>query len=192
MAYDWRPTASTSVTTTAERVVVPPPPAMTVAAAIEGFIEAAEHGRAVNRSGRRYRPSALRDMAGILRLHVAPVLGERDVPEVRRPDVQALVDQLARAGLSESRIRSAISALRAMFSYAIDQGYIEFNPADGLTMPSDSDESGSGDHDAASSGPSTAEYQPIAMLPERLLSLALRAAIVVFVVVAVVSLVQPA
>ena len=192
MAYDWRPTASASVTTTAARAVVPPPPAVTVAAAIEDFIEAAESGRAVNRSGRRYRPSALRDIAGILRLHVAPVLGERDVAEVRRPDIQALVDQLARGGLSESRIRSAISALRAMYSYAIDQGYIEFNPADGLTMPSDSDEPGSGDAAGASSAASTAEYQPIAMLPERLLSLALRAAIVVFVVVAVVSLIQPA
>jgi hypothetical protein len=39
-----------------------PPAAVTMAAAIEDFIEAAEQGRAVNRSGRRYRPSALSDI----------------------------------------------------------------------------------------------------------------------------------
>ena len=76
-----------------------------MAAAIEQFIDAVEQGRAVNRSGRRYRPSALRDVTGILRLHVAPALGERPVKEVRRPDIQALVDRLGREGLSESRIR---------------------------------------------------------------------------------------
>lgn len=163
-----------------------------MAAAIEDFIEAAEQGRAVNRSGRRYRPSALRDLTGILRLHVAPALGDRAVEDVRRPDIQALVDRLGREGLSESRIRSVISALRALYSHAIDQSYIEFNPADGLTMPSGEDAPGGDEENASGDDPSGADYKPIAVLPERLVSLALRAAIVVFAVVAIVSLVQPA
>jgi hypothetical protein len=210
MVYDWRPTASKSATTTEMRAVAAPPPSVTMAAVIEEFIEAAEEGRAVNRSGRRYRPSALRDLTGILRLHVAPALGDRDVTEVRRPDVQALVDRLGADGLSESRIRSVISALRALYGHAIDQGYVEFNPADALTMPSgqawreaDAQGDGSepegaaegGDRAAGEAAPDprpTVDFEPIAMLPERLISLALRAAIVVFVVVAIVSLVQPA
>jgi Phage integrase, N-terminal SAM-like domain len=163
-----------------------------MAAAIEQFIEAAEQGRAVNRSGRRYRPSALRDVTGILRLHVGPALGERAVKEVRRPDIQALVDRLGREGLSESRIRSVISALRALYSHAIDQGYIEFNPADGLTMPSGEDARAEDDQNGSGGDRPGGDYEPIAVLPERLLSLALRGAIVVFAVVAVVSLVQPA
>jgi hypothetical protein len=163
-----------------------------MAAAIEDFIEAAEQGRAVNRSGRRYRPSALRDLTGILRLHVAPALGDRAVEDVRRPDIQALVDRLGREGLSESRIRSVISALRALYSHAIDQSYIEFNPADGLTMPSAADPPGEDDENGSGGGGSGGDYEPIAMLPERLVSFALRGAIVVFAVVAVVSLLQPA
>jgi len=191
MAYDWRPTASRNATTTGELAVVAPPPAVTMAAAIEEFIEAAEQGQAVNRSGRRYRPSALRDVTGILRFHVAPALGERPLPEVRRGDIQAFVDRLGAERLSESRIRSVISALRALYAYAIDRGYVEFNPADGLTMPSGGDED---EDESDPPGPPQegGDYEPIAVLPERLLSLALRAALVVFAVVAVISLVQPA
>lgn len=191
MAYDWRPTPSRSVTTGASPVVAPPT-AVTMAAAIEDFIDAAEQGRAVNRSGRRYRPSALRDVKGILRSHVAPALGEQPMNEVRRADIQAFVDSLHRERLSESRIRSVISALRALYAYAIDQGYVEFNPADSLTMPAISEDDPAEDDLAPPPNADTEEYRPIAVLPERLLSLALRAALVVFAIVAIVSLVQPA
>jgi site-specific recombinase XerC len=193
MAYDWSPTASRSATTTGARAVVAPPPPVTMAAAIEEFIEAAEEGRAVNRSGRRYRPSALRDLTGILRYHVAPMLGERPLAEIHRPAIQKFVDRLGAERLSESRIRSVISALRALYGYAIEQGYVEFNPADGLVMPSEPAEDAR--QDDAVPPPShrdTEEYEPIAVLPERLLTLALRAALLVFAVVAIVSLLQPA
>lgn len=191
MAYDWRPTASRNATTGGTPVVVPPT-AVTMAAAIEDFIEAAEQGRAVNRSGRRYRPSALRDVKGILRYHVAPALGERPMNEVRRGDIQAFVDTLRRERLSESRIRSVISALRALYAYAIDQGYVEFNPADSLTMPAIPEDDPEEDDQPSPPSGDTEEYRPIAVLPERLLSLALRAALVVFAIVAIVSLLQPA
>jgi hypothetical protein len=214
--------------------VVRPPPALTTAAAIEEFIEGAEQGRAVNRSGRRYRPSALRDLTGILRYHVAPELGELPLREVRRSDIQALVDRLAEEQLSESRIRSVISALRALYGYAIEQQYVEFNPADGLVMPRGDEPPRSEHQDAAGpeedspfrrnptwsweDPPSAGSrqrsrrdegtraarkpprrskrdrggYEPIAVLPERILSFALRAVFLLFVVVALISLLQPA
>lgn len=232
MAYDWRPTASRSVTTDGTPVVRPAP-ALTTAAVIEEFIEAAEQGQAVNRSGRRYRPSALRDLSGILRYHVAPDLGELPLRQVRREDVQALVDKLGEERLSESRIRSVISALRALYGFAIEQGYVEFNPADGLVM-AHRDERVQREHrDAAppredpplgrapawswedrrsarnrgrrpdedaragrrppkQSKRDRGSYEPIAVLPERILTLALRAVFVLFVVVALISILQPA
>ena len=145
MAYDWRPTGTRAATTTAPRVVVPPrrsptrapplsgpPEEPRVATVIDEFIEAAQDGRVGTRSGRRYRPSALRDLRGILRYHVARDLGHMQLRDVRRRHVQALVDRLAGEGLSESRIRSVISAVRALYGYAIDQGYVELSPADRL------------------------------------------------------------
>ena len=238
MAYDWRPTAVRSATTD-PNVVVPkvgaPGAGITMAAAIDLFVEAAKDGRAVNRSGRTYRPSALRDLSGILGYHVAPELGDLPLRDVGRRHVQALVDRLAEEQLSESRIRSVISALRALYGFAIEHGYAEFNPADGLVMPRVEREAPSEEAaydedrrptlmDRAEEAwterprwedrprreerpsreerprrkspkraePDRAAYQPIAVLPERILSFALRAAFVLLIVVVLISLLQPA
>jgi Phage integrase, N-terminal SAM-like domain len=189
--------------------------APTVAAAVSDFVRAAEEGSALNRSGRPYRPSALRDLSGILRYHVVPELGHVALRDVRRQEVQALVDRLARQGLSESRIRSVISALRALYGHAIQNGQAEFNPADTLEMrsvpppaepPQWEDpprprprERGRPEDEPrepreAPSRPARVrgDYQPMGVLPERLLSLALKVALVVFVLIALVSLLQPA
>ena len=257
MTYDWRPNASRSATTDpglaaaparggAARTDAPGDPDLTVAAAAEWFLDAAEAGRALNRSGRPYRPSALRDIRGILDFHVVPVLGGMRLRAVRRRHVQVLVDRVGDEGLSESRIRSVVSALRALFGYAIEQGRAEFNPADALVMPAGDEsaprvrEPGSWSDEAvreprswsdeavrmvrstASSvrdragelwddslrweerprrGPSDdapdtrerrRDFEPIVQLPERVLSVALRAVVVLFVVVVLVSLVESA
>jgi hypothetical protein len=142
VAYDWRPTATRSATTDPSIVVASPrdatfaatspsrPDAITMAAAIDEFIEAAEAGRAFNRSGRPYKPSALRDLCGILEYHVFPELGDLQLRGVRREHIRALVDRLGAERLSESRIRSVVSALRALYGYAIERRHVEFNPAD--------------------------------------------------------------
>jgi hypothetical protein len=247
MAYNWRPTGSRAATTTAARAVVPPrpptrspPPSappeeeVSVSAVIDEFIEAAEDGRAGNRSGRRYRPSALRDLRGILRYHVAHDIGHMRLRDVRRRHVQALVDRLAAEGLSESRIRSVISAVRALYGYAIDRRYVELSPATGLVLPSeeagfDEDGTNSGledgpadfawmdngdesweDEPSAGSPPrrrfngprrawkapppdrSGSDYQPIALLPERILSLVLRIVVVIFILFALFTIAQSA
>lgn len=250
MAYDWRPSAARSATTDpnvvvpatrAPGVASPPATGISMAAAIEEFIEAAEQGRAVNRSGRNYRPSALRDLSGILRYHVAPELGDLPLRDVGRRHVQALVDRLAEERLSESRIRSVISALRALYGFAIEQGHVEFNPADGLVMPPRrggvpaSDEAtyeddrspnlidrldevwaerprwedwprrehrprreerptrrGDRRRSSKRADPERSPYEPIAVLPERILAFALRSAFVLLIVVALISLLSPA
>lgn len=240
MAYNWRPSGTPAATTTAPRAVVarrrsetrsPPlssaPEDARVATVISEFIEAAEDGRARNRSGRRYRPSALRDVTGILRQHVARDLGHMLLRDVRRRHVQGLVDRLASEGLSESRIRSVISAVRALYGYAIEQGYVEASPATGLVIRSggavletDRTDSDFGDdatdfawtdnveqswederfarnrprgghngsRSARNESPSGSDYQPIALLPERILSLALRIVVVIFILFALVTI----
>jgi hypothetical protein len=238
--YDWTPTAARSATTDPNLVARPRRSAsasddISVSAVVDEFLEAAESGRAVNRSGRPYRPSALRDLRGILEYHVIPDLGDARMRDVRRSDVQTLVDRLGADRLSESRIRSVVSALRALYGYAIEQAYVEFNPADGLVMPRgdepvrrgvdelmddprswkdgpprpvghgdrdvprERDPSWRGQHEASGhdrrepSRPGQrerVEYEPIAPLPERMLSFAVRAVFVLFALVALVSLLE--
>jgi hypothetical protein len=216
MAYDWRPTGRATVTTTAPRAVAAPdrPPERAppenplTSVVIDEFLEAAEDGRAPNRSGRRYRPSALRDVRGILRNHVARELGDMPLAEVRRRDLQGLLDRLAAEGLSQSRIRSVVSAVRALFGYAIERGHVELSPATGLVIPTgppgqdDTDWSwGEGSDDwpeeelaarrrARGSGQDRgpADWEPIALLTERILSLVLRIAVVAFILFALVTI----
>jgi hypothetical protein len=192
-----------------------------VAEVADEFVDAAEAGRALNRSGRPYMPSALRDLRGILEYHVGPAIGEMPLREVRRHHVQALVDRLGAERLSESRIRSVVSALRALYGYAIERRYVEFNPADGLVMPRAAEPWGEPpgweDHpprerpapeppaaSESSEPPPSAEpsrgarkgrrrrdraaYEPIALLPDRILSFAIRAVFVLLALVAVVSI----
>jgi hypothetical protein len=233
VSYDWRPTGVRSATTdpsvvavqrhTARSTVTSPSPAedITVGEVADEFIDAAEAGRALNRSGRPYMPSALRDLRGILEYHVGPAIGEMPLRQVRRSHVQALVDGLGAERLSESRIRSVVSALRALYGYAIDRRYVEFNPADGLVMPRAAEPWGeppawedrpprerpAPEPPAASESsepPPCAEpsrsarqgrkrrdraaYEPIALLPDRILSYAIRAVFVLLALVAVVSI----
>jgi hypothetical protein len=223
MAYDWRPTPTRAATTDPAVVALPRRQSqlkvaaaadarnaddILVDAAIEEFITAAEGGWARNRSGRRYRPSALRDVRGILRHHVAHELGDMPLRDVRRTHIQALLDRLAAEQLSESRIRSVVSAVRALYGYAIEHGHVEFSPADGLVIRRQDgpefveDESAWESTDrveapregAAARGRAPRpdrgddEYQPIALLPERILSLVLRIVVVVFVLFALVTI----
>jgi hypothetical protein len=282
MVYDWRPSGHRSVTsdlgvavrpdqvTGAPREPARPQPSAsrpddaTVAAVVDTFLASATAGRTLNRSGRPYMPSALRDLRGILESHVVPRLGAMPLGEVRRHDVQALVDRLGADGLSESRIRSVVSAVRALYGYAIERDLAPSNPAEALVMPR-GDDRGSGRPEPPPPAPAPAsasvradlppareeparrpsaafagedgiaglrsrledlweqrpaweyggadqderapqeraaggerrakerkraEHEPIAMLPERMLSIALRAVLVLLAIVAVVSFLE--
>jgi hypothetical protein len=171
-----------------------------VSEAVEDFIAAAEGGWARNRSGRRYRPSALRDIRGILRHHVVPELGGTPLRDVRPRHIQALLDRLAAEGLSESRIRSVVSAVRALYAYAIEQGSVELSASDQLRIPqqaapapADPDGTWEWTEPVREATPPRAaarrdEYEPIALLPERILSLVLRIVVVLFVLFALITI----
>jgi len=263
--YDWRPSGHRSVTsdlgvavrpdqvTGAPREPARPQPSAsrpddaTVAAVVDAFLASATDGRTLNRSGRPYMPSALRDLRGILESHVVPRLGAMPLGEVRRHDVQALVDRLGADGLSESRIRSVVSAVRALYGYAIERDLAPSNPAEALVMPRveergsgrseppppsrdevrsaplseedevegagtaglrgrledlweqrpawesrgvREDEPASPERTAGGGARERAEHEPIALLPERMLSIALRAVLVLLAIVALVSFLE--
>src|SRR3954464_4222676 len=146
MDYQWKPAASSTATPTGGPAVRPmhPPPRTddeaTLAEVSEEFIAAAEAGMARNRNGRRYRPSAVRDIAGCLRNHVVPDLGDLRLRDVQENDLQRLVDDLAAGDLSLSRIRSVVSAIRALYAYPLEHGIVEVSAADTLVVARSEDE----------------------------------------------------
>ena len=99
------------------------------------FVEAARDGRVLNKHGRRYKPSAIKDIDECLRVHVVPRFGGRRLTDVRRSHVQALVDDLTPA-MSGSRVRSVVNAIRSLYRWAQDREMVGHDPAALVRLPS--------------------------------------------------------
>ena len=84
----------------------------TVRQAGEAMIDAMRSGVTRTRSGRTYKPSAIRTFESNLELHIYPGLGPYRLHDVRRGDVQRLADVLLGSGRSPSTVRNALMPLR--------------------------------------------------------------------------------
>jgi hypothetical protein len=73
------------------------------------------------------RTSSRRRDESIMRTHVLPALGAREVARVKRADVQRLVDGWA-TELAASSVGRMFSALRAAFSFAVASELIVRSP----------------------------------------------------------------
>src|SRR5439155_25278039 len=78
--------------------------APTLREASEAWLAGAESGSVRNRSGDVYKPSAIRGYEQALRLRVLPVFGAARLSDVRRGDLQALIDRLLANGHEPSTI----------------------------------------------------------------------------------------
>ena len=83
------------------------------------WLEGAREGTIRNRSGRPYKPSALRSYEQALEQHLLPDLGGIKLGELDRNDVQDLADRLHASGMSASTVRNAIVPLRAICRRAV-------------------------------------------------------------------------
>jgi integrase len=100
----------------------------------ERFIEAAKTGRALNKKGKRYKQTALRNIDQSLTKHVLPALGARRLVDVRQRDIQKIVDDLT-PKLSGSRIRSVVNATRSLYAWAKQRELANHDPAAGIRLP---------------------------------------------------------
>jgi integrase len=103
-------------------------------AAIE-WLRGAKDGSIRNRSGDRYKPSALRGYDQALRDRILPELGGAKLSDIRRADVQRLVNRMLGASLNASTIRNALLPLRAIYRQALALDEVAVNPTAGLHLP---------------------------------------------------------
>jgi integrase len=89
----------------------------------------------LTRSGLPFKPSVLRGYESDLRRNVYPPLGDVRLSDIRRGDVQALVDSLIGAGHSPSKVRNAIMPLRAIMRWAVERDMLEHNPTAHIKLP---------------------------------------------------------
>jgi integrase len=107
----------------------------TVQQAADDWIDGARRGEIRNRSGDPYKPSAVRAYDQQLRLRILPAIGGRRFTDVRRHELQDLLDKLAASGLSASTVQCAMLPLRAMYRRAMSRGEVAINPTTGLEVP---------------------------------------------------------
>jgi integrase len=99
------------------------------------WLSGAREGVVRNRSGDHYKPSALRGYEQALRDYIIPELGAAKLADVRRSDVQRLVDRLLGSGLNASTIRNALLPLRAIYRHALSLDEVAVNPTQGIRLP---------------------------------------------------------
>ena len=113
----------------------------------------------LTRSGRHYKPSVLRGYRADLRNHVLDEFGAVRLADLRRGDLQALVDRLLGQGLSASKVRNVVMPLRAIYRHAIERDEVMVNPTANLRLPS-----GLGQRERVASANEAAEL--LATLPD--------------------------
>lgn len=114
--------------------MLPASSTMRVARAIENYLEAIRSGRALNKHGRPYKPSAIRDIEGALTGYVEPELGARRIGDVRRGDVKRLVERLT-PEKSGSRVRTIVNAIHSLYAWAQDRELVDHDPASHVRLP---------------------------------------------------------
>ena len=100
----------------------------------EQFVRAAREGRALNKHGRRYKRKAIDLIEGRLKHDVEPRLGRRRIGDIRRGEVQAIVDDLTPVA-SGSSVRGVVNSLRALYTWAEDRDLVSHNPAARVKLP---------------------------------------------------------
>jgi integrase len=114
--------------------MLPASSTMRVAQAIETYLAAIEAGRALNKRGHAYKPSAVRDLQGALESYVRPALGGRRLGDVRRRDVQQLIDSMT-PEKSGSRVRTVVNSIRSLYAWAQDRELVDHDPASHVRLP---------------------------------------------------------
>jgi integrase len=95
----------------------------------------AEPPTILNRSGARFKPSTLRGYRADLDRYLLPDLGAHRLSDVRRADLQRLVDRLLGQGLGPSKVRNVVNAARVVFRHALERDDVIVNPTVGLRLP---------------------------------------------------------
>ena len=76
-----------------------------------------------------FKPSFERESDRIIRAHLAPFFGSKDLREIREEDLLGYIRARLAAGLSPLTIQTHLSILRRVLSLAVREGHVSRNPA---------------------------------------------------------------
>ena len=130
-AVAWRDDARSAI----RKGTLRPQTRVTVAEAVEAWLEGARTGLIRPRSGDAYKPSAVRAYETAWRWRIEPELGHYKLSAVTHNDVQDLVDQLVAQDLAASTIGTTVNVLRNIYRLALKRGEVAVNPTTAIEVP---------------------------------------------------------
>ncbi len=78
------------------------------------------------------KTSTIDGYESVLRQHLRPSFASKRLNEIKRSDIKSLITDLIAKELTRSTVRNALSILRSIFNYAIEEDLFESNPAANL------------------------------------------------------------
>lgn len=110
----------------------------TLTLALGQFVAGMQAGTIRPKGRKRYKPNTIRSYERAVRVHIAPsVVGGIKVSDVRRRDLQALVDELLAAELSAGTVGNVLNPIQAFYRRAIDRDELTHNPSERIDLPSE-------------------------------------------------------
>jgi len=116
-------------------VVAPRSSIRSLADALDDLVDGMRDGRILARSGKPYKPATVRSYEQAARKYLKPAFGLFKLDELRRADVQALVERLRAKGLRPSTIHNKLDPLRVVYRRAIRDDLVGTDPTAGLELP---------------------------------------------------------
>lgn len=108
---------------------------VTLRDASDQWLELARKGVVRARSGDEYKPSTIRSYETSLRLRVLDAYGAEPVADIRRRDLQDLVDEWVSEGKAAATVQATVIPLQSLFRWLIDRGQVDADPTDDLRTP---------------------------------------------------------
>jgi hypothetical protein len=130
-AKGWRDDAASAV----RKGTMSAPTRLTLEQAAEVWLEGAKRGAILTRGGTPYKPGVIRGYEADLRRYVLPDLGSHPLAQIRRADLQALVDRLVADGRSATKIAAVVMPIRVLCRHALERDELLTNPTSHLRLP---------------------------------------------------------
>lgn len=75
------------------------------------------------------KTSTSAEYESVYRVHLLPHFGKRDIGEITRDDVKALIARIVAKGRTRGTVMRVLAPFREMFNHAVDDGHVAANPA---------------------------------------------------------------
>jgi integrase len=81
------------------------------------------------------KPSTISNYRSVLKVHILPTFGNRQVGSIERPEIRRWMTEVAASGRAPETARNALNTFKGLLSHALEVGAIKASPAARVAAP---------------------------------------------------------